>query len=426
MRSRTQPATRALIVFAVFAAAMMLGRSFVPDAHGQASESRWVTAWGTSQQAAGDTPISNATVRLIARPTIAGDSIRIRFDNAFGREPLEIGRAFAGHRVRGALLAKGSNRPVMFNGVPNVAIPAGGSVTSDPVALKVLALQDVAVSLFIAGTRVVPSQHTGAVVTSYRSPDESGDVAAAEEATAFTLTTTSLWWLKSIEVQASSRSASVVAFGDSITDGTCSTLDAHDRWEDVVAARLFERSAANRPASSPREDPLAVVNEGIGGNTLTRQGLDPPPDSPPALERIERDVLSHHGVSTVVLFMGTNDIRRGASANQVIQAMTTIAQKVKASGARVVGVTIIPRHGADAGGATNWDSSKTRIRNEVNGWIRGRAPFDAVIDFSKVVNDPADPDLILPAFNCGDGIHPSPRGYFEMGSAVDLSVLRKR
>ena len=110
----------------------------------------------------------------------------------------------------------------------------------------------------------------------------------------------------------------------------------------------------------------------------------------------------------------------------MIEAMTTIARKVKASGARIIGVTIIPRHNTAAGAATTWDSSKTRIRNDVNGWIRTRAPFDAVIDFSKVVNDPADSDLILLAFNCGDGIHPNPRGYFEMGSAVDLSVLRKR
>ena len=427
MTRRSQTAIRTGLVPCILGAAAMLNGWFASPVQGQPSDSRWVTAWSTSQQAAGETAISNATVRMIARPTIAGDSVRIRVDNTFGREPVRIGRAFVGHRVRGALLAKGSNRAVMFAGGPSVTIPAGGSAMSDPVALKVLALQDVAVSLFVPGTRVVPSQHTGAVVTSYRTADDSGDVASGEDATAFTQTTTSLWWLKAIEVQAPTASASVVAFGDSITDGTCSTLDAHDRWEDVVAARLtLDRSATGRAGSSPREGPLAIINEGIGGNTLTREGLDPPADSPPGLERLERDVLSHHGVSTVVLFMGTNDIRRGAGASQVIQAMTTIAGKVKASGARIVGVTIIPRHNAAAGAASPWDSSKTRTRNEVNGWIRTRAPFDAVIDFSKVVNDPADPDLILPAFNCGDGIHPSPRGYFEMGSAVDLSVLRKR
>ena len=208
------------------------------------------------------------------------------------------------------------------------------------------------------------------------------------------------------------RAVSTDKAGNSASASTSFTFHpSHDRWEDVVATRLsLEQSVPGRSGSVTREGPLAIINEGIGGNTLTREGLHPPPDSPPGLERLERDVLSHRGVSTVILFMGTNDIRRGAGASQVIQAMTTIAQKVKASGARIVGVTIIPRHSVAAGGATTWDSSKTLIRNEVNGWIRTRAPFDAVIDFSKVVNDPADPDLIFPPFNCGDGIHPSPRG----------------
>jgi lysophospholipase L1-like esterase len=219
----------------------------------------------------------------------------------------------------------------------------------------------------------------------------------------------------------------VVAFGDSITDGTCSTLDAHDRWEDLVSVRLnLAHEMAASADGATRDRLLSIINEGIGGNTLTRDGLDPPPDSPTGLERLERDVLSHHGVRSVVLFMGTNDIRRGASTSQVIEAMTTIAQKVKASGARVVGVTIIPRHNTPVGAATPWDAAKTRIRNEVNDWVRTRAPFDGVIDFSRVVQDPANPDLILAAFNCGDGIHPSPRGYFEMGRAVDLSLLHTR
>src|SRR6478672_10054066 len=277
------------------------------------SEPKWVTAWGTSQQAVGDTAITNATVRMIARVAIPGERIRIRLDNAYNTTPVTIGRAAVGYRVQGAAVAAGSSRAVTFSGSPSVSIPPNGSVWSDPIALWVLAQQDLAVSFFIPGADVKPSQHNGAVVTSYRTADGSGDLVTTEPRASFTGTTTAMWWLKAIDVESDASGNAVVAFGDSITDGTCSTLDAHDRWEDVVSARLFERTASNRPASSPREDPLAIVNEGIGGNTLTRQGLDPPPDSPPALERIERDVLSHHGVSTVVLFMGTNDIRRGAS-----------------------------------------------------------------------------------------------------------------
>lgn len=409
------------------AATLLAAWVAAPNIAGQSgATAHWVTAWTTSQQALGETTISNATVRMIARSTIAGDSVRVRLDNTFGREPLQIGRAAVGHRVRGPQLAKGSTMPVLFGGKSDVTIAPGGSVVSDPVRLRVLAQQDLAVSLFVPAALVRPSHHTNAVVTSFRTADGTGDATAGEDGSSFTATTTSLWWLKAIEVQAAASTSAVVAFGDSITDGTCSTLDANDRWEDVVSRRLTLETASPAQRNSSAGLSLAIVNEGIGGNTLTREGLNPPADSPPGLERLDRDVLSHHGVSTVVLFMGTNDIRRGASAAQVIAAMTSIAERVKAAGMRVVAVTIIPRHNQASGAATPWDDSKTRIRNDINAWLRSRSPFDAVIDFSSVVADPSNPDMLLPAFNCGDGIHPSSRGYWEMGSTLDLSVLRPR
>jgi lysophospholipase L1-like esterase len=386
----------------------------------------WTTAWGTSQQTLAETGITNATVRLIARVTVPGDSVRVRLDNSFGTDAVRIGRAFVGARIQGAALAAGSNRPMTFGGAPEVVLPPDGSVWSDPVRLAVLAQQDLAVSLFIPGTNVKPSQHTGAVVTSYRSVDGSGDVASAEGRTAFTSTTISLWWLKAIDVQTASPGA-IVVFGDSISDGTCSTLDAHDRWEDILSVRLGLQHESSAGRSVERAGLKAVINEGIGGNTITREGLTPPPDSPPGLERLDRDVLSHHGVTDVVLFMGTNDIRRGATADQVIGGMTSIIRRVKAKGLRVIGVTIIPRHNvAPAGTNTGWNPEKTRIRNEVNQWIRAKAGFDDIIDFDKVVRDPGDPNLMSAPFNCGDGIHPSPAGYFAMGKSVDLSLFQPR
>lgn len=382
------------------------------DSTGRAT---WVTAWGTSQQTLGDTQITNATVRLIARVTIPGDSVRIRLDNTFGTTLVTIGHAYIGYRIQGAAIAAGSNRAITFDGGPMATIPGGGSIWSDPVRLPVLAQQDLAVSLYIPGSNVKPSQHTGAVVTSYRSADGTGDVASNEDRAAFTATTTALWWLKAIDVESASAAGAIVAFGDSITDGTCSTLDAHDRWEDIVSVRLGLEYAARLKS---------VVNEGIGGNTLTREGLTPPVDTTPGLERLERDALSHHGVSDVVLFMGTNDIRRGATASQVIAAMTSIIQKVKARNIRVIGVSIIPRHNvAPAGTNTGWNADKTAIRNEVNQWIRTKAPFDRVIDLDRVVRDPTNPDLLRAAFNCGDGIHPSPAGYYAMGKSVDLKLF---
>ena len=385
----------------------------------------WVTGWGTSQQTLGDTRITNATARMIARVTIPGDAVRIRLDNTFGTERVTIARAYVGHRIRGAALAAGSNRAVTFNGMSDVTIPPGGSTWSDPVSLLVLAQQDLAVSLHIPGTNVRPSQHTGAVVTSYRSTDGSGDVASEEGGASFATTTTSLWWLKAIDVHSVNSSGAIVGFGDSITDGTCSTLDAHDRWEDVLSVRLGLEHDANALRRHGHRDGLkAVVNEGIGGNTITGEGLTPPPDSPPGVARLDRDVLSHHEVTDVVLFMGTNDIRRGASAAQVVAGMTSLIQRVKAKGIRIVGVTIIPRHNvAPVGTNSGWSADKTRIRNEVNRWVRTKAAFDDVIDFDPVLRDPANPDLLYAPFDCGDGIHPNPVGYFAMGRSLNLNLF---
>jgi lysophospholipase L1-like esterase len=414
VKLRTTFRNAAIFGVATIAAAVATGIAQAPR------PPAWITGWSTSQQVLGDARITNTTVRMIARVTIPGDAVRIRLDNTFGVEPLSIGRVYIGERIRGASLAVGSNRAVTFNGAPTVVVPPGGTAWSDPVSLKVLAQQDLAVSMYVPGSGVRPSQHTAAVVTSYKGADGRGDTAATEAGDSFTETTTAMWWLKAIDVQSTAAAGApgaIVAFGDSITDGTCSTLDAHDRWEDLFAVRL----------SLAQERAKAVLNEGIGGNTVTREGLTPPPDSPPGTERLDRDVLSHHGVTDAIVFMGTNDIRRGATAANVIAGLTSIIQRIKAQRIHTTGVTVIPRHNvAPAGTNTGWNVEKTRIRNEVNQWIRTKAPFDDVLDFDRVVRDSTDADLMRPPFNCGDGIHPSPIGYFEMGKSIDLRLFGPR
>jgi lysophospholipase L1-like esterase len=321
----------------------------------------WVTAWGTSQQGLGATKITNATVRMIARVTIPGDSVKVRLDNTFGLGPVVFGRASIGPRVRGAALATGTIKALTFGGNGSVTVPAGATVESDPIPFHVDAQQDIAVSLFVAAADVQPSQHNNAVVTSYLTDNGAGDQSASVDGKAFTGKTTSMFWLKSIDVRPATPAAAIVAFGDSITDGTCSTLDAHDRWEDILALRLALQGTGQ----------WAVVNEGIGGNTVTRANLTPAAASPPGVERLDRDVLSHAGVTHVVLFMGTNDIRREASAEQVIGGMKSVLSRVKGRGIKTIGVTIIPRHAAVPGVEnTGWNDAKTKIRNEVNDWIR--------------------------------------------------------
>lgn len=425
-RSRRRLVTRSLLAAAMSAALVAASQrgEAAQQAGGPASApGGWFTAWATSQQGLADGALSNATVRLIARVTVPGSAVRIRLDNGYGAAPVRIGRAAVGLRVQGALVAASTTRALTFNGSPEAVIPPGGSVWSDPATLAVLAQQDLAVSLYVPGSGVRPSQHAGAVVTSYRTPDGAGDASADESRTPFTATLTSTYWLKAIDVQSASTPGTIVAFGDSITDGTCTTLDAHDRWVDLLSVRLGLEQDRVAAAGAPRRL-KAVVNEGIGGNTVTREGLRPEADSTPGIERVDRDVLSHHGVTDVIVFMGTNDLRREGTVDAVKTGLAAIVGRLKGKGLKTVGVTMIPRHNVPPNGSnTGWDAEKSRRRQVLNDWIRHGAGFDAVLDFDAVVRDPAHPDLIAPAFNCGDGIHPSPAGYFALGRAIPLSIF---
>lgn len=387
----------------------------------QGGTAKWVTAWATSQQELGETQVDNATVRMIARVTSPGEAIRLRLDNTYGQTEVTISGVSVGLRMRGATLVPGSNRSVEFSGSASVTIPPGGSVQSDPVGMRLLAYQDLAVSLYVPGRGVRPSQHRGARVTSYLSASNAGDVRSDETGMAFIDTTGSMFWLKAIDVLSDSTTGAIVAFGDSITDGSCVPADGYDRWQDWLSIRL-NLDSSQRTSATPY---TAMVNEGIGGNTVTFDGLMPAPVSTPGVRRLERDVFSHVGVTHVILFMGTNDLRREATARQVIAGMEEIIARVKEQGLRIIGVTIIPRHNrAPVGDNTGWNPAKTRARNAVNDWIRSEAGFDAVLDFDASVRDSDDQDLIAPAFDC-DGIHPSPRGYYEMATSVPLELFRR-
>ncbi len=305
--------------------------------------------------------------------------------------------------------------PVTCDGKSSITIAAGGSVTSDRVPLAVDAQEDLAVSVYIPGADVPAGQHNGAMVTSFITDNGAGDLTASESGAPFKTRITTMPWLKAIDVSVTAPTTAIVAFGTPSLTELHTTLDGRDRWENIVAQRFALQDTVRH----------SIVNEGIGGNTVTRD-VTPPPDRTPGTERFDRDVLAHAGVSHVVVFMGTNDIRREASAEQVISGLKEIVARVKARRLKVIGVTIVPRHNvAPVSSNTGWNDAKTKVRNEVNA-IREAGAFDAVIDFDRVLRSAANPDLLKVTYNCGDGIHPSPLGYFQMGKSVDLNFFETK
>lgn len=391
------------LVLAVGAAQFVESAAYARDG------GRWLAAWGTSQQGLDPLTVTDATVRMIVRPTLAGSHVRVQLQNTFGSTPLVIGAASIAARANGALLVAGSSRALTFGGSPSVSIPAGGAVYSDALAFDVHAWQDLAVSLYLPGASVQVSRHSNARKTSFFTAAGAGDHTADDAASAFALTTTSMWWLAALDVFSSGADGTIVFFGDSITDGTGTTTDGHDRWHDIVALRMM----LDRKGKTE----LGAVNQGIGGNRVTNVI---PGNSPAAVDRLDRDVLARSGATHVVLFEGTNDIQAGVTADQLIAGIQNVIDRVHQAGLPIIGVTIIPRHNA------TWTPQMTEYRNIVNDWIRRRANFDGVIDFDRLVRSAADPDLMNPILDLGDHIHPNPFGYFVMGQAVDLKLFEKR
>jgi lysophospholipase L1-like esterase len=394
-----------------------------------AAQADWVGAWGASMQpypygARPDDPIdyltaqsgrpTDQTLRIVATPTIAGPSVRLRLTNAFGDGPLHIGAATVARRSgRDGGVAAGTITPVTFGGGRGIDVAPGATVTSDAAPLAAIAGDDLAVSLWIAGTAPKPSWHPLALVTNYISSPGAGDLTGVADSAAFARHLHTVLFLTGLEVDASPGASSLVALGDSITDGDGSTPDGHDRWIDRFAHRLG--ALRDRP-------PTAVVNAGISGNTAGPAyctGSALPACAPPVSERLDRDVFGVPGARSVLLLAGSNDIASGASRDVVVDELRGIAGRIRAAGIRVIGATIIPRD------APPWYSpSMDKVRNAVNGWIRskGGGVFDGVVDFDAVMR--AGPGIdSLARDKTDDDVHPNRKGHEAMGAAIDPDLF---
>jgi lysophospholipase L1-like esterase len=380
----------------------------------------WVATWAASPQApiAGNLSergFADQTVRQIVDASAGGAMVRVRLSNAFGDRPLRIAAASVARQREGAELAAGTARALSFDGRASVVIGAGRAVASDPVVLRVRPGTHLAVSLYLSAPSGPVTQHTQARQTNWvaagpRTLDQSGR--------AFFTQTQSWYLLSGVDVLAPRRDRGVVvAFGDSITDGVGSPLDADARYPNDLARRLAGLAGPT----------LSVVDEGIGGNRVVHAT---PCCGAGAVARFRSDVLSQPGVRAVILLEGINDIgesqshgpltapHTSVSALEIVDGYERIIAMAHAAGVRVLGATLTPFHGA-----RYWTPAGEVKREAVNRWIRTSGAFDGVIDFADVVAEPGDPEQLAPAFDSGDHLHPNAAGYRAMARAVDLATL---
>lgn len=365
---------------------------------------------------------NNQTFRLIVRPTLWSDEFRLRFSNAFGTQPVTLDDVYLGLQASAGAVAAGTNRRVTFGGRRTVTIPPGELLYSDPVELKYINDPDrfylegrkLAVSFHVVGSSGPMTWHSKALQTSYITAPGAGSHSKEESDEAFPYSTTSWYFLDALDAMAPANTVVVAALGDSITDGTGSTLNADDRWPDVLFRRLREAYG----------DRVSLVNTGIGGNRiLSAAGAG----GPSALDRLDRDVFSLSGISAVVWLEGINDLGgAGASADAVIAGIQEGVLRMRARNLKIIQATITSSLNSTI---ASYSTAEVNDRRQViNTFIRTAGIFDSVADFDAVTVDPSTGELRLefqPNSTTAaiDRLHPNRAGYLAMGGEVGIDIL---
>ena len=389
----------------------------------QTTDPHWVGSWATSQQIPEDRnalpagTLDDATLRQLVHLSIGGATLRVHLSNAFGTAPLHITAAHIARPLSpaGPAIAPQSDRALTFHGAADVTIPAGAEYISDPIAYAMAPDSDLAITLHFEHQPAQQTSHPGSRTNSYIVKGER--VTAADMPDAAKVE--HWFFIGGVDVMATDgAAAAIVALGDSITDGRGSTTNGNDRWSDDLSRRLLKKKPGRQ---------FGVLNAGIGGNNILKDGL-----GPGALSRFDRDVLARAGVKYLIVLEGINDIgtfdRDGTRpraehdllVHQMTGALEQIVLRAHAAGIKVYGATITPFMDC---GPYNPKPISEADRVAVNNWIKAPGHFDAVIDWDAAVRDPARPDHLAAQYDSGDHLHPSAAGYHAFAAAVPLSLF---
>ena len=351
--------------------------------------------------------LHDVTLRQSLRTSLGGERLRLVISNQYGAAPLTIGTL----TVRRSPTEP--SRGVLFQGHDGLVVAPGARVISDPVDLPITAGDRLEVDLHLPEPSTPAGFHWDA---QEQTEIIQGNAAGHHGAPAHkTLTTRA--FVSELWVASTHPPLTVVAIGDSITDGNGSSIGRDQRWPDHLARRLAPRG-------------VAVLNAGIAGNRLVRGGW-----GESALARFEKDVLAHPGVRAAIVLLGTNDIgfpgspfapsEGPVSLDEITRALLQLVEQAHTRNVRLV-VGTVPPFGHALEGTPfegHYSPQKEARREALNDWIRHARAFDAAVDFDALLLDPAHPSQLDPTLDSGDHLHPGDAGYKRMADAIELDAL---
>ncbi|WP_405872370.1 SGNH/GDSL hydrolase family protein [Streptomyces sp. NBC_00005] len=398
-----------------------LGKGGAPhNSAAPASTGIWVGSWSASPVGAEPGTETNGmaglSVRNVVHASVGGTSARITLSNLYGQSALTITHASIAVAVASDTAAASTDtmRRLTFGGSTAVVIPAGQQVLSDAVRIVIPQDSDVLVTTY-SPTRSGPvTYHPHARQLSYVAE---GDLTEDVTGTGYTEQTPFWRYLTALDMLSNDSDGTVVAFGDSLTDGITSTQGANHRWTDALSERL--RTAIESGQDVPR---YSVVNQGISGNQILANGLGRPADNQSGLGRFSRDALARTDVKVVIIDLGVNDILRNprlADPNKILDGLRTLVRQAHARGIKVIGATLMPFQGH-----RGYTPAREAVRQQVNAEIRSGRVYDAVVDFDKALRDPYNPRRLRSDYDSGDHLHPSDKGYAQMAQVFDLKTLK--
>ena len=418
---------------AVTAALTLAGSTLAGASYGGGGHraNAWVGTWATAVthgNAAGSTNLglTDQSVRLVVRPSVGGDKIRIRLSNIYGEKTVTVGAATVAKPNKATPeqsdIDPTTLRTLTFNGSGTASMVKGSELLSDPLKFELGNLDDLVVSLYFPVNTGPTTFHGSSLQENFVGPS---NLVSESGGAAYALTRRCcFFFLSGVDVQTDNSKGSIVVLGDSITDGTASTFNANNRWPDQLAERLAA-TAGNKPFPG-------VLNAGLAGSRLNHEGTEPSDNGAfpgfnevgvNSLARLNEDVFAQTGVRTVITELGVNDIwMSDDSAEEIIGALRQLNTQVKERGLRSIVSTITPFEGI--GGTDSWTPAKESTRQAVNSYLRSSREFDGLLDFDKVLRDPAAPSKLNALYDSGDHIHPNDAGYQAMAASVPLKLVR--